>query len=36
MTEYATPALCWISAAGLTGYLEFAVRVFREEGFDRG
>ena len=36
MTEYTIQALCWFAAAGLTGYIEFAVRVFREEGFDRG
>ena len=36
MTDYAFQVLCWIAAAGLTGYIEFAVRVFREEGFDRG
>lgn len=36
MTDYAIPALCWIAAIGITGYIEFAVHVFREEGFDRG
>ena len=36
MTDYAIPALCWIAAIGTTAYLEFAIRVFREEGFDRG
>jgi hypothetical protein len=36
MAEYAFQALCWIAAAGITGYIEFAVRVFREEGFDCG
>jgi hypothetical protein len=36
MTEYAIQALCLIAAIGITGYIEFAARVFREEGFDRG
>lgn len=36
MVEYAIPALCWIAAIGVTACLEFAIRVFREEGFDRG
>lgn len=36
MSAYAIPALCWIAAIGITAYLEFAIRVFREEGFDRG
>jgi hypothetical protein len=36
MADYAIPALCLIAAIGITGYIEFAVRVFREEGFDRG
>lgn len=35
MAEYAIPALCWIAAIGSAAYLEFAIRVFREEGFDR-
>jgi len=35
MSEYAIPALCWFAAIGTTAYLEFAIRVFREEGFDR-
>lgn len=35
MAEFAFKALCWFAAIGITAYLEFAIRVFREEGFDR-
>ena len=36
MAELAFKALCWFAAIGSAAYLEFAIRVFREEGFDRG
>lgn len=35
MAELAFKALCWFAAIGSAAYLEFSIRVFREEGFDR-
>ena len=36
MAEYGIPFICWLAAAGSMAWLEYAGRVFREGGFDRG